>query len=96
MTCSHFRSNRTQYANVSLRNIPDDYEAELLDLPSLAGMDEDDDTDVTDEEEELEKEMNTVEQLSDQMITLSMEPRAKWQTLLNLDTIKVCFFKKDL
>ncbi|KAI8993445.1 Utp21 specific WD40 associated putative domain-containing protein [Pilobolus umbonatus] len=82
-------ANRTQYSNISLRNIPDDYEAELLELPSLADTEISDEED-TDEEMNIEhEELDTVDQLSDQMITLSTEPRAKWQTLLRLDTIKL-------
>jgi U3 small nucleolar RNA-associated protein 21 len=34
-------------------------------------------------------ESATQEQLTDKMITLSLEPRSKWQNLLNLETIKV-------
>ncbi|KAI9497520.1 Utp21 specific WD40 associated putative domain-containing protein [Zychaea mexicana] len=82
-------ANRTQFANISLRSIVDDEVAELLELPSLAGLDEQDDDD-----EELEpptqlgEDLNTAEQLTEEMITLSLEPRAKWQNLLNLETIK--------
>jgi len=36
-----------------------------------------------------EKSFETVEQLTEQMITLSLLPRSKWQNLLNLETIKV-------
>ena len=31
----------------------------------------------------------TPEQLSDGLLTLSLMPRSRWQTLLNLDTIRV-------
>ena len=37
----------------------------------------------------LGEDLNTAEQLTEEMITLSLEPKAKWQNLLNLDTIKV-------
>lgn len=37
----------------------------------------------------LNEDFSTVEQLADDMITMSLEPRAKWHNLLNLDTIKV-------
>lgn len=82
-------SNRTQYANVSLRSIPDDYDAQLLQLPSLTGSEDSDDEDLSEEEIVQEEKMDTVDQLTDKMITLSMEPRAKWQNLLHLDTIKL-------
>ncbi|RCH80855.1 hypothetical protein CU098_004593 [Rhizopus stolonifer] len=82
-------SNRTQYTQVSLRNIPEDQEIQVLSLPSLTGLEDSD----TEEEEEMafleEPTLTTVDQLADQMITLSMEPRAKWQNLLHLDTIKL-------
>ncbi|GAA5808757.1 hypothetical protein MFLAVUS_002153 [Mucor flavus] len=81
-------SNRTQYANVSLRSIPDDYDAQLLQLPSLTGT-EDSDEESESEEEVVEEKVDTVDQLSEKMITMSMEPRAKWQNLLHLDTIKL-------
>ncbi|KAI8379183.1 Utp21 specific WD40 associated putative domain-containing protein [Radiomyces spectabilis] len=82
-------ANRTQFANIALRSIVDDEEVELLALPSLGGLDE---VQVDDEEEEeaivVSDNLATAEQLADEMITLSLEPRAKWQNLLNLDTIK--------
>lgn len=34
----------------------------------------------------------TPDQLSDELLTLSLMPRSRWQTLLNLETIKVCSF----
>ncbi|KAG0764980.1 hypothetical protein G6F33_002109 [Rhizopus arrhizus] len=82
-------ANRTQYANVSLRHIADDDEAQLLNLPTMHNDDDSSDNDDEDLEINKEEEINTVEQLTDQMITMSMEPRAKWQNLLHLDTIKL-------
>lgn len=81
-------SNRTQYSNVSLRSIPDDYDAQVLQLPSLTGT-EDSDEEEESEEEITEEKVDTVDQLADSLITMSMEPRAKWQNLLHLDTIKL-------
>lgn len=50
-------------------------------------------TDDDDEEElepaAIEEHLQTAEQLSDSLISLSLEPKAKWQNLLNLETIKV-------
>ncbi|CEG81199.1 hypothetical protein RMATCC62417_15426 [Rhizopus microsporus] len=83
-------ANRTQYSNISLRHITDDDEAQLLDLPSMQG--DQDESDVEGDEEvdiKREESLDTVEQLAEQMITMSMEPRAKWQNLLHLDTIKL-------
>lgn len=82
-------SNRTQYANVSLRSIPDDYDAQLLQLPSLTGTEDDSDLESEEESVKDDEDMkDTVDQLSEKMITMSMEPRSKWQNLLHLDTIK--------
>lgn len=44
-------------------------------------------------EEELEfirSEFKSVEQISDELITLSLLASSRWQNLLNLDVIKVC------
>lgn len=32
----------------------------------------------------------TPDQLSEELVTLTLLPRSKWQTLLNLETITVC------
>ncbi|CEP16590.1 hypothetical protein [Parasitella parasitica] len=83
-------ANRTQYANVSLRSIPDDHDAKLLALPTLNGSEEEEaDQDQDSDIEETVEPEKTVDQLTDKMITLSMEPRSKWQNLLHLDTIKM-------
>ncbi|KAI8967024.1 Utp21 specific WD40 associated putative domain-containing protein [Mycotypha africana] len=86
-------ANRTQYANISLRNITEEEEASVktLSLPTLQGLDtsdtEEEDSDL--EDAVLQDNLETVDQITDNMITLSMEPRAKWQNLLHLDTIKL-------
>ncbi|CAO3616505.1 unnamed protein product [Cunninghamella blakesleeana] len=84
-------ANRTQFTNISLRSIADDEEVQLLSLPSLA-IDGSDDEDSVDDDSESEinikNESITEEQLTKDMITLSLEPRSKWQNLLNLETIK--------
>ncbi|ORX58325.1 WD40 repeat-like protein [Hesseltinella vesiculosa] len=81
-------ANRCQFANVSLHSISVDEEAQVLSLPSLATDQSDDeqesDTDTSDGfDNESEKD-----QLTKDMITLSLEPRSKWQNLLHLETIK--------
>ena len=43
-----------------------------------------------DEEEFIMSEFKSVEQISDELITLSLVPNSRWQNLLNLDIIKVC------
>ncbi|KAI9312356.1 Utp21 specific WD40 associated putative domain-containing protein [Dichotomocladium elegans] len=79
-------ANRLQFANISLRSIADDEVSEVLALPSLEGLG-DEGTELA-PPLSLGEELGTAEQLTEQMITLSLEPRAKWQNLLNLDTIK--------
>ncbi|KAI8343257.1 Utp21 specific WD40 associated putative domain-containing protein [Chlamydoabsidia padenii] len=86
-------ANRTQFTNVSLRSIADDEEVQLLALPSLTTENSDDEDDENDDSETEAININndesaTQEQLTDKMITLSLEPRSKWQNLLNLETIK--------
>lgn len=84
-----FRANRNQFANISLRSITDDEVADVLALPSLRGIEDSADDEELEPPSELDAPLQTAEQLADSMITLSLEPRAKWQNLLNLDTIKV-------
>ncbi|KAI7864698.1 Utp21 specific WD40 associated putative domain-containing protein [Spinellus fusiger] len=81
-------ANRTQFSNVSLHHITDeDSNAAILPLPSL-GSDVDIDESDTDALVEPIDPVSTSEQLTEKMITLSLESRSKWQNLLNLDTIK--------
>ncbi|KAF7731227.1 hypothetical protein EC973_000643 [Apophysomyces ossiformis] len=86
-------ANRCTFAHVSLQNITDDEEAKVLSLPSLGGYDSDEENEEDDEDEEellsaLNENEQTAEQLSEKIISLSLEPKAKWQNLLHLDTIK--------
>ena len=48
-----------------------------------------DDLDEVDNSKKVEKSFETADQLSEQMITLSLLPKSKWQNLLNLELIKV-------
>ena len=40
-------------------------------------------------------EFKSVEQISDELITLSLVPNSRWQNLLNLDIIKVCLIVEE-
>ncbi|KAF9427470.1 hypothetical protein BGZ94_004836 [Podila epigama] len=84
-------ANRMQFTTVSLRSISDDDVVRVA-LPTSGADDEDEDAEnmyTTNEEVlALEPTIETAEQLTDQMITLSLLPKSKWQTLLNLDVIK--------
>lgn len=82
-------ANKTQFGNVSLRSITDDEVAALVALPTSSGLDEgvevSEDTGADDDD----KIDTHTEQLAEDMITLSLLPRSKWQNLLNLETIKL-------
>jgi U3 small nucleolar RNA-associated protein 21 len=82
-------ANKTQFSNVSLRSITDDEVATLVSLPTASGLDEGVEVEVetgADDDEDIDTK---TEQLADDMITLSLLPRSKWQNLLNLETIKL-------
>lgn len=75
---------------MSLRSFKTEDEAPRVALPSVLGDDDDQDL------EELDVAMDNLNtgpsdkaQLEEGLISLSALPRSKWQTLLNLDTIKV-------
>ncbi|KAG0093270.1 hypothetical protein BGZ93_004161 [Podila epicladia] len=85
-------ANRMQFTTVSLRSITEDDVIRVA-LPTSSTLDEDDEDAenmfTTNEEVlALEPTIETPEQLTEQMITLSLLPKSKWQTLLNLDVIK--------
>ncbi|KAJ2823233.1 rRNA-processing protein utp21, partial [Coemansia furcata] len=86
-------ANRTQFTDVSLRQINPNIEitaddAALLALPTTAGLSADDDEQPAELADEPEGVYLAAEQLTDNMVTLSSLPKSKWQTLLNLATIK--------
>ncbi|KAJ2450150.1 rRNA-processing protein utp21 [Coemansia sp. RSA 2424] len=91
-------ANRTQFAEVSLRQINPvvdlSGDAALLSMPTTAGLSADDEGA---EQQPIEASADdqgaagvylAAEQLTDNMVTLSSLPKSKWQTLLNLATIK--------
>ncbi|KAF9316671.1 hypothetical protein BG003_001695 [Podila horticola] len=85
-------ANRMQFTTVSLRSITEDDVIRVA-LPTSSTLDDDDEDAenmfTTNEEVlALEPTIETPEQLTEQMITLSLLPKSKWQTLLNLDVIK--------
>ncbi|PIA17099.1 YVTN repeat-like/Quino protein amine dehydrogenase [Coemansia reversa NRRL 1564] len=92
-------ANRTQFSDVSLRQINpatdgSDEEgtgAALVTMPTSAGLADDstEQNDAMDVEEYSDRGVYLApEQLTDNMVTLSSLPKSKWQTLLNLATIK--------
>lgn len=85
----HLWANKAQFSEVALRHIPEEEEVPEIALPSVQGVDEEaleglepvgapEFTDI----------YTTPDQLSDGLLTLSLLPRSRWQTLLNLETIK--------
>ncbi|KAJ2794578.1 rRNA-processing protein utp21 [Coemansia guatemalensis] len=92
-------ANRTQFAEVSLRQInpatdgsdEDAAGAALVTMPTSAGLTDNstEQNDAMDVEENSDRGVYLApEQLTDNMVTLSSLPKSKWQTLLNLATIK--------
>ncbi|KAJ2804265.1 rRNA-processing protein utp21 [Coemansia helicoidea] len=87
-------ASRAQFADVSLRQIsPDsvgDGGAALVALPTSAGLADDEaEGDGADADADADSSMYLVpEQLTANMVTLSSQPKSKWQTLLSLATIK--------
>ncbi|XP_040613975.1 WD repeat-containing protein 36 isoform X2 [Mesocricetus auratus] len=81
-------SNVSLYSVVSLRPLPPDYVPSVVMLP---GTCQTPGTDVLDEQIEPSDEMveyESPEQLSEQLVTLSLLPESRWKNLLNLDVIK--------
>ena len=85
------RANRAQFLDLPLRHIPEDCEIPSVALPSVHGDDSGLPEGVVEPigEPEFTGVYTTPEQLSEELVTLSLIPRSRWQTLLNLDTIKV-------
>ncbi|KAF8319292.1 Utp21-domain-containing protein [Clavulina sp. PMI_390] len=87
-------ANRAQYAEVSLQSFDESAalarKSAVIQLPSLQGTGEDE---ALDSLTALSLDQNdasvytTPDQLSDDLVTLTLLPRSKWQTLLNLETI---------
>ncbi|KAG9073038.1 hypothetical protein KI688_000820 [Linnemannia hyalina] len=83
-------ANRMQFTTVSLRSITEDDVIRVA-LPTSSTLDDEAEDNMFTTNEEvlaLEPTIETPEQLTEQMITLSLLPKSKWQTLLNLDVIK--------
>lgn len=85
----HLWANKAQFSEIALRHIPEEEDVPEIALPSVQGVDDaalqglepvgaPEYTDV----------YTTPDQLSEGLLTLSLLPRSRWTTLLNLDTIK--------
>lgn len=80
--------NRTLYMHISLRPLPSDYEPQLQPLPDIqlnAGGGQDEEIEHVPRDDLVFK---SPEQISDQLVTLSLLPDSRWKNLLLLDIIK--------
>jgi U3 small nucleolar RNA-associated protein 21 len=87
----HIWTNRTLFTHVSTRQISED-EVAIMSAPTASGEGGEDVVDAAAEEEAEEDEDETavpiMDQLSEGITTLSLVPKARWQTLLHLDVIR--------
>ncbi|KAF1974682.1 Utp21-domain-containing protein [Bimuria novae-zelandiae CBS 107.79] len=87
----HIWTNRTLFTHVSTRQISED-EIAIMAAPTVSGEGGGDVVDAAAEEdieaEEDETAVPIVDQLSEGITTLSLVPKARWQTLLHLDVIR--------
>ncbi|WWC70746.1 uncharacterized protein I206_104697 [Kwoniella pini CBS 10737] len=86
----HLWANKAQFSEVALRHIPEEEDVPEIGLPSVQGLAEDAAIEGVEAigAPEFTDIYTTPEQLSEGLITLSLIPRSRWQTLLNLETIK--------
>ncbi|KAJ3492092.1 hypothetical protein NLI96_g199 [Meripilus lineatus] len=83
-------ANRAQYSEVSFQSISEENIADVT-LPSMYGEDEDDGIEALSALVLQDKPIDvfsTPPQLDGELVTLTLLPRARWQTLLNLDVIQ--------
>lgn len=84
-------TNRTLFTHVSTRQISED-EIATMEVPTASGEGGEGVVDAAAEEEMVDGEDETavpvMEQLSEGITTLSLVPKARWQTLLHLDVIR--------
>ncbi|KAJ1309936.1 hypothetical protein OPQ81_006695 [Rhizoctonia solani] len=85
-------TNKAQYSDVSLQTVPEG-EFTTLELPSMQGEDESEDLDLGELAElsladTSKRSSGKTDQLEGELVTLTVLPRSKWQTLLNLEVIQ--------
>ncbi|PIK61910.1 putative WD repeat-containing protein 36 [Apostichopus japonicus] len=81
-------SNRTLYSHVSLRPLPSDYEPTVILMPGACLDTKDEGPSPNLENDLATLEFQSPEQISAELITLSLLPNSRWQSLTNLDLIK--------
>lgn len=82
--------NKTLLSLVSLAPLPDDYQPQEVDMPDTqvtASVDSQTGEDNSMEDDP--QDYASPEQLSAELVTLSLLPNSRWQNLLNLDVIKM-------
>ncbi|WRT67784.1 uncharacterized protein IL334_004758 [Kwoniella shivajii] len=86
----HLWANKAQFSDIALRHIPEEEDVPEVDLPSVQGLEEDAAIEGVEPigAPEFTNIYTTPEQLTEGLLTLSLMPRSRWQTLLNLETIK--------
>ncbi|KAG0705974.1 Utp21 specific WD40 associated putative domain-containing protein [Suillus ampliporus] len=83
-------ANRSQYSEVAFRAISEDNIAEIA-LPSMQGSEEDEALQALEAlgvEDTPTDVFSTPSQLDGDLVTLTLLPRTRWQTLLNLEVIQ--------
>ncbi|KAF8831110.1 hypothetical protein HHX47_DHR1000096 [Lentinula edodes] len=87
--CSHgSRANRAQYTEVAFQTVVED-EIAIVDLPSMQGVAEGEESLSPLETLTAQADVfSTPPKLDGDLITLTLLPRSKWQTLLNLEIIQ--------
>ncbi|KAG1877929.1 Utp21 specific WD40 associated putative domain-containing protein [Suillus subalutaceus] len=83
-------ANRSQYSEVAFRAISEENIAEVA-LPSMQGSEEDEALEALEAlgvEDKPTDVFSTPSQLDGDLVTLTLLPRARWQTLLNLEVIQ--------
>ncbi|KAJ7219436.1 Utp21 specific WD40 associated putative domain-containing protein [Mycena pura] len=81
-------ANRAQFAEVSLQSVTEDDIGDVQ-LPSMQGTAEDEDSlSALTVQDTPENPFSTPFQLDGDLITLTLLPRSRWQTLLNLEVIQ--------
>ncbi|KAF1932964.1 Utp21-domain-containing protein [Didymella exigua CBS 183.55] len=88
----HIFTNRTLFTHVPTRQISE-ADVALVAAPTASGQGGENMVALAEEEGEEDEEDATavpvMDQLSDNMTTLSLVPKSRWQTLLHLDTIRL-------
>lgn len=84
----HLWANRAAFSDVALRHIPEEEDVPEIALPSVQGVDDSTLEGLEVGASEYTDIYTTPDQLSEGLLTLSLLPRSRWQTLLNLETIK--------